>query len=318
MKYAVISDIHGNLPALKAVLADAAAQNVDGYFFLGDYYEDFPYPNKVVDTVRGLRNAWVVRGNKEDYLCSLAGEDPATWTFDQNAILYWNYRNLTEENRRYLMELPASLTVPLVDGATAMLTHSSKSVFGVPEAGMMRPIVYADRAGEEGVPRDEFYAGIKQEVTSQLTGLKESGAPDCQVYLFGHTHLQWHLELGDKLFLNPGACGLPLDCNTDAPYTILDWNEQGRRVAERRVPYDLPGLIRAMKSSDIYEKARLWCDLITLELADAKEHLHLFFDVAEAMATERGENLWPMPNATFREAFKIWYPEQKKTVYAIE
>lgn len=67
MKYAVISDIHGNLEALKTVLSDAEAQRVDGYILLGDYCLSNPEPDACVTRIRNLPNAHVIRGNEERY-----------------------------------------------------------------------------------------------------------------------------------------------------------------------------------------------------------------------------------------------------------
>ena len=71
MRYAVISDIHGNYPALKAVLADAGTQGTDTYLLLGDYTVVFPWVNEVTETIRGLKPSFVIRGNGEDYLIDL-------------------------------------------------------------------------------------------------------------------------------------------------------------------------------------------------------------------------------------------------------
>lgn len=80
MKFAVISDIHGNLPALDAVLEDAEKSGVDSYIFAGDYCISNPYPDECISRVRAIANKYVVRGNEEKYLEKLVGQDPATWT----------------------------------------------------------------------------------------------------------------------------------------------------------------------------------------------------------------------------------------------
>ena len=67
MKYAVISDIHGNLEALETVPSDAEAQRVDGYILLGDYCLSNPEPDACVTRIRNLPNAYVIRGNEERY-----------------------------------------------------------------------------------------------------------------------------------------------------------------------------------------------------------------------------------------------------------
>ena len=75
MKYAVISDIHGNAPALRLALADAAAQHVDGYLLVGDYCISAPWAREVVDILRGLPNAHIIRGNDEAHLDVPSGDD---------------------------------------------------------------------------------------------------------------------------------------------------------------------------------------------------------------------------------------------------
>ena len=71
MKYAIISDVHGNLPALNAVLRDAEKKNVEGYIFVGDYCLSNPYPNECITRIRELKNTYVIRGNEERYLENL-------------------------------------------------------------------------------------------------------------------------------------------------------------------------------------------------------------------------------------------------------
>ena len=63
MKYAVISDIHGNLPAFKAVLQDAKEQKAERYIFLGDYYGGYSDGNEVLAIIRNMKNAGVITGN---------------------------------------------------------------------------------------------------------------------------------------------------------------------------------------------------------------------------------------------------------------
>ena len=75
MKIAVISDVHGNMPAMSAVLSDAKDKGVDEFIFAGDYCLSGPYPDDCISTIRSLENAIVVRGNEERYLENLIGKD---------------------------------------------------------------------------------------------------------------------------------------------------------------------------------------------------------------------------------------------------
>ena len=80
MKYAVISDVHGNLDALEGVLADAARQSADAYLFTGDYCLSLPFPEQVVRRIAGLEHACVIRGNEEQYIEKMQGEDAVSYT----------------------------------------------------------------------------------------------------------------------------------------------------------------------------------------------------------------------------------------------
>ena len=83
MRFAIISDIHGNLPALNAVLADAEKNGADSYIFVGDYCLSNPYPDECITRIRELKNKYVIRGNEERYLENLVGKDQSTWTDGQ-------------------------------------------------------------------------------------------------------------------------------------------------------------------------------------------------------------------------------------------
>ena len=98
MKYAVISDIHGNYPALKAVLEDAKNQGVTHYLFAGDYCLSGPWPNECVEAIKTISQKTVIRGNEEKYLEDLVGKDQSQWTDGQMQISYWNYKNVKQDN----------------------------------------------------------------------------------------------------------------------------------------------------------------------------------------------------------------------------
>ena len=65
MKYAVISDVHGNLPALQAVLEDIRQQEITHCLFLGDYCISGPWPDQCIETIRAIPEKTVIRGNEE-------------------------------------------------------------------------------------------------------------------------------------------------------------------------------------------------------------------------------------------------------------
>ena len=112
LKYAIISDIHGNIHAFKAVLTDAASQGVDMYLLLGDYASSFPYGNDVVDIIRNLGSCVAIRGNGEGYLIDLQGRNPAELTNEQFKPVYWAYQSLSAENMEYIAKLHDNTLYP--------------------------------------------------------------------------------------------------------------------------------------------------------------------------------------------------------------
>lgn len=96
MRYAVISDVHGNMDALEAVLADARKQGAEGYLFAGDYCLSLPYPEEVIDRIRKIENAVLIRGNEEQYIERMRGEREECWAGGQMHISCWCEQALCE------------------------------------------------------------------------------------------------------------------------------------------------------------------------------------------------------------------------------
>lgn len=248
MRYAVISDIHGNMPALQAVLNDAKNKCADRYIFLGDYYMNLPFPNEVIDTIRSVGHFHIIKGNEEDHIERLSKQNQENWTDGQFSALYWTYRTLTKDNRRYLSALPAKEIIN--DAGTHIYTaHSSKAHF---HHTVLDNINSRDFALNNQRNMD-FIHGILN--TDEHLQNSLSALPD-GIYLFGHTHLQFHKKMYNKLLLNPGSCGLPLDRIQGAPYTMIDILSGDWQVNEYRVLYDLDETIQRLKQSELYHRGQ--------------------------------------------------------------
>lgn len=102
MRFAIVSDIHGNLPALNAVIEDAEKNNINCYIFVGDYCLSNPYPDEVISRIRNLDKKYIIRGNEEKYLENLIGKDQSTWTDGQMQISYYCYQKIKHDNLNYL------------------------------------------------------------------------------------------------------------------------------------------------------------------------------------------------------------------------
>lgn len=198
MIIAVLSDIHGNAPALEAVLADLPS--VDAVVSCGDavgYYPDAP---AVVDRLRSLRVA-MVRGNHELMVCGLKPVPP------ERAAAYraeWTRAALSPRQLRWLRTLPATLEFER-DGLSICIRHAS--------------------------PWDE-----ETYLYPDSPALKEIDLPANHCLLLGHTHYPMQVCCGNGWLANPGSVGQPRDWNPQAAYALLD--TATGRWEQRRVSYD--------------------------------------------------------------------------------
>lgn len=115
MVYALISDIHGNMPALEAVLEDAAKHGASHYAFLGDYCIGLAYPNEVLNRIRSLASPYVVCGNEDEAFRHWRGIPEHEWPDGQYEASAWCYGFLSQENKDYICDLPQEMQI-LHDG----------------------------------------------------------------------------------------------------------------------------------------------------------------------------------------------------------
>ena len=195
---AVLYDVHGNLPALEAVIEDATAAGATRYVLGGDYALFGPWPAESVERLRGLRAEWI-RGNGERWTADpgLAPDDPVV----QGAIAACR----AELGDRLAGEL-AALPESHVEGDT-------RFVHGSPVSDVR-----------------SFFPEPMDEDAEMLAGVTEDRL------MFGHTHLQFrrHGEGGIEL-VNPGSVGMPFDGDHRAGYALVGGDGE---VEPRRVAYD--------------------------------------------------------------------------------
>lgn len=196
---AVLYDIHGNLPALEAVLADAKAQGARRYLLGGDYALFGPWPAETVARLRRLDAAWI-RGNGERWTAapSQAPDTPVV----QGAIAAC----------REALDGP---TVAWLESLDLMLVHEGARFCHGSPASDVRSFL-----PEPGADEDELLEGV----------------PEARL-VFGHTHLPFRrisARSGIEL-VNPGSVGMPFDGDPRAAYALI---HDDRRVEHRRVPYD--------------------------------------------------------------------------------
>jgi predicted phosphodiesterase len=306
IKYALISDIHGNLPALKAVIQDARENNADHYIFLGDYCIGLAYPNEVADYIRSIGSGFTVYGNEEEVLMQCASTTPDKWVKGQFEAGPWFYKIMSESNRSYLGGLPKEIIIKENSHPPIFIFHKPQRYFTGMSPCFMNPQFFAKGMDDKKFNCETFktYSNTILDCDTELNSaiLKlENG-----VYIFGHTHIPLCWEREGRLLINPGSCGLPLDFNRDASYGILEWTGSSCKAELRRVAYDVSTVINYTRKSNYAKEVKVWSGIITKELETAREQAIPFIHFTEKYAADKNDMVRPFCAETWYSAYEAW------------
>ncbi len=238
VQIALLSDIHANLHALDAVLADIAAQSgIAGRYHLGDLVGYHAYPNEVTARL-GEAGVPGVAGNYDSTVamhykhCGCRSENPRQEELAHQSFA-WTLATVTERTRAALAALPFRLDVrPLgghVAGPTLILLHAT------PTSNLV--YVTEDRS-------DDFLRKMAE----------QAGAKAGDVIAFGHTHKPWHRVVDEVLFVNTGSVGRPKDGDPRAGWTLITLGGAAPRAESRRVPYDVAAACAAIGAAGLPEE----------------------------------------------------------------
>ncbi|MGH7708482.1 MAG: metallophosphoesterase family protein [Vulcanimicrobiaceae bacterium] len=215
MRVALVSDIHGNIRALDACLADLRVQGgADLLVGAGDYCMDGPKPRKVLERLTEL-GAHCVRGNTDRAIAWTGLDDPA-----EAAQLAWQRERLGKRWVRWLGALPFSLRV------------------GSGRDGLL--VVHANPVRDDEYVRPDADDAFLERIT---WGVSE------RAIAFGHLHMPYIRMWRDKLFVNVASAGLPKDGDPRAAYAIATQRSNGWEVVHRRVGFDVERVVREIRSS---------------------------------------------------------------------
>lgn len=309
MRLAILSDIHGNAPALRAVLEDIKKENIDQTIFLGDYFGEFSQPNEVFDLMRNHRRSFYVSGNKERYFEQEHFQDPSLWTYDQFQLLYWNHGVISPYNHAFMKSLPVTLNLKFSDTAFTM-THDGFDFF---ESVALKSFTSGNYAYLMPASKAAYLAYVDKTLRRSPSFLKELEAMKAQVILFGHSHIQWHAHIGGKWIINPGSVGMPLDMDPGAAYSIVEVKKGTIGVTEKVIAYDTQETIEALKANRLYSLCPFWSDMGIEQLETGCEFVSFFFKhLSNVKRALDAETKWPLDNDVFLHAVKTWPQERAK------
>lgn len=227
LRLAILADIHGNLPALEAVVADLAQSAPDLIYLAGDLVNRCPWSNEVVEHVRAA--GWPsVQGN-HDLIVGTLDLDTPPHPFGNQARfpdLWWTLNHIKPEYRDYLAGLPPTLRIDLPDAPPLRMVH--------------------------GIPGDPF-VGFEPGATAAN---REKAAGVEEPYLIAaHTHRAMHETIDGLHILNPGGVGISHDGDPRAHYLILTADNQAWIPDFRIVDYPRGQVRQAFYDSGFMEYA---------------------------------------------------------------
>lgn len=298
MRLALISDIHGNLAALEAVLADARAMGVQEYVFLGDYIYDMPFGERVLCRLRSLARTHFVSGNREGYFELLDENDEVRAASQQYGVVYQTWRELSADNKAFIRRLPETLSLLLPSGRTLYAVHAL-AFPGVGKNRFTSSAAFQRDMLERPFTHAEYLEGYRAFLESEAEAV--SALPG-DLIAFGHNHLQGCAQACGKWLVNPGSVSQPLDFDWRAPYTLVDDCPEGFLVTERRVDYDRAAAVREARQTECYRRGRGWMELIFREVEGGVDSLTPFFECARRLCAEAGVPVDPIPDALMERA----------------
>lgn len=232
-RIAIISDIHGNLPALKAVLKDIETEyKADKIYCLGDLVDAVPWHNEVIEVIRQMKIPTVMGNHDERIVLDSKVVPMPKHTEEETkariSTIAYTKRTITEENKKFLATFPENIRTGYAQ-INCLLVHGS------PRSN--KQYIFEDHAEEE----------IKEWFREYQT----------DIILMGHTHFSYirpiEVDGVEKLFINVGSVGRCKEkIGAKAVYLWLTINDDGKVIpVMRKIDYDVQKAIEGVKESPI-------------------------------------------------------------------
>jgi putative phosphoesterase len=225
-RVAVVTDIHGNLPALEAALEAIRTLDVDGIYCGGDLVGYGPHPNEVCELIES-RAIPTIYGNY-DYAIGRDLEDCgcAYVTAHDRALgqqsVAWTLERTSRRSKEFMRGLPFDLRFDLGEQRVRLVHGSPRKV-------------------------NEYLFEDKPARTFE----RIAAGADCDVLVFGHTHKPWVHEYGGVLFVNCGSVGKPKDGDPRAAFALLELEGAEVRASIERAEYDAAAVARQVAAAGL-------------------------------------------------------------------
>jgi putative phosphoesterase len=206
VRVAALYDVHGNLPALEAVLAEVDADLI----LVGGDFVAGPWPSETFERLRGLGDrARFIRGNADREV--VEPSQPGRVGGPPPGVMEFVRERLSEEQRSFLAGLPLVESVKVEGIGRVLFCHAT--------------------------PRDD--EELLTRISPDERWRDALGDVDADVVVCGHTHVQFDRRIGDRRLVNSGSVGMPYEHEPGAYWTLLGPDVEFRRTEYE--PGDIPG-----------------------------------------------------------------------------
>lgn len=230
----LISDIHGNYPALQAIDQQLDASSFDSIVNSGDSLVYAPFANETIEWLREHQAISILGNTDQKVIRLLSGKKVKKPSNPEKRIMYTaTAKALSEENRHYLCSLTTTARLKLHQAGKA--AREPKIKLGVFHGSPADPdeFLFAD------TPDARFY---------ELAALTK-----CRIVVTGHSHSPYHKLLAGVHFINPGAAGRMFDGNPSASCATLDISGDAIAVQHFRIAYAVDKVIKRIKEENLPE-----------------------------------------------------------------
>lgn len=222
MRLAFLADIHGNLPALQAVMADLQQQTPDQVYLVGDQVNRCPWNSEVMTIV--LEEGWPAIAGNHDLIVgriNTAENRPPFTDRDRFPTLWWTQAQLSAAHLAAMRQWPLDRAIVLPDLPPVRLFH--------------------------GIPGNPFVGILPEDPAAQIAGQLATVAE--MTIVCGHTHRPLARTVEGWTVYNGGSVGIPYNSDPSAQYLLLDGSATGWQPTWRRVEYDHSAIPTAFERS---------------------------------------------------------------------
>ncbi|MTW86475.1 metallophosphoesterase [Virgibacillus dakarensis] len=232
-RIAIISDIHGNIYALNAVLKDIKEKGIDFIYCLGDMIGIGPFSTEVLDALFELDDIQMITGNHDELVLAILNNEPYPKSrVNVTPHHEWIAEKLKPHHITGLEQLPRIVNPTFYDQNFHLIHYP------------MNPSLYDAHISKDpfdltGVPSSENFSHI-------------NGLNDFSLICFGHDHSEHHFRCNNKTFYNSGSLG----CFNEpyARYGIIDTDKDGFHIMQQYVPYELDVYVGELRKTNFPRK----------------------------------------------------------------